>query len=325
MIEADYLTLWAGGVDLDVSTPADPGVPYTFTVPIRDYRSGSFGDVDVVVSTSARYSMGGSFTRTHMSIPAEFRTTFTVANSTGLPMSITSILDASDRLVDLITIAVQQPSDVRNIRFFVDVEDPDNLLEFEWWSGHVNPTEDAALDSRLRLNFQLDSVELGDLLPSWHKLQQVANYGVLSVVSLIRESATYYETQLLGVCGALEALHRGISPEGMDYRDRCKALAAIPPDKARARVIPDIDTWAYQITKSRNDLAHGTEPANRKIPEDDWYRLYEPTLALLLLVILTNLGVSEEVQLRALEIGPLNHAVRTARYAPLRRTPPPSL
>lgn len=106
---------------------------------------------------------------------------------------------------------------------------------------------------------------------------------------------------------------QGFHPKSLDYRERCVALAQIPPPAAVRQVIPDIEVWAKNIKNARNHLAHGDEPHKRKMSETVWYNLYEPGVALLVLVAMTKLGVPERTQLKSLRQGALKRAVLGAR------------
>lgn len=110
-------------------------------------------------------------------------------------------------------------------------------------------------------------MDLPTLLEGWHELHQKANYGTLSVIALQRESSMYYETKLLGLCGAIEALHKGFHPKSLDYRERCVALAQIPPPAAVRQVIPDIEVWAKNI-KMLGTISHtATNLTSAKCPK----------------------------------------------------------
>lgn len=172
---------------------------------------------------------------------------------------------------------------------------------YERTLGHANPP---------RHRFRPGGIDLSTLLPAWHALNTKAVYGVQSIIGLQRETSTYHETKLLGVCGAVEALHRGLDPRNLTYRQRCEALAGIPASDAVAQIIPDIAKWADYVVKARNSLAHGDEPKDRKVPENVWFALHEPTLALLILVMMAELGICEDSQLRAVTRGALRAAAR---------------
>lgn len=316
VLEVDYLTYWARGVELSLSRAADETEgTYTFTVPVRSPRSAQYGNVQVTVSTSPSYTIGGRFSRKEMSIPAHFKTVFQVTSDE--PISITAHLEVSRRLADLVTLAMHQPAHMRRISFMLNDVESDRRQKFDWW-GTDPVGEDIELDSRStqRINFTLDDVDLKTLLTGWHELHQTANYGMLSLIALQRESTTYYETRLLGVCGAIEALHKGFHPKWPNYFDRCRSLAEMPPSAAVHQIIPDIDVWARCITNARNHLAHGDEPHERRMPESVWYGLYEPAVALLVLVVMTKLGIPESAQLKALREGALKLAVATAAAMP---------
>ena len=307
--ELDYLTFWTGEFDPIVSHPLGGGV--SFAVPDPVPRTATYGDVQLTISSSSAYSSRGRFTRADMSLPVQFKNVLSVSSTE--PVSVDDLLDISRRLSDLITVAMHRPSGVRDVEFHEPAGCLGTSDRFEWWSADDLPSENTTLDegNRRRINFRLSDVDdVGQLLARWHDLHTTAFYGVASVVAQLRETTTFYETRLLGVCGTVEALHRGLSPvpKKLDYRERCAALAAIPPAVARAQIVPDIDEWAGHVTRARNHLAHGDEPGARTVPQDVWYGLHERTVALLVLVLMTKLGLSDDIQVRALKYGALRVA-----------------
>lgn len=315
-VEIDLLTVWARQASVKVTLPGENNSDaYTVTVPDVAPVTVQYGDLEVTISTSPSITLGGRFSLSDMTIPMSVRTVFQLSSATLL--SASTCLELSRRLADLVSLAMFRPADVRKITLYRGSESAERK-RFEWWGiDAVNDAIDLEGSDRKDVNFTLSDVDPATLFSAWHELHQTANYGMLSLTAILRETTTYYENKLFAVCGTIEALHKALhpTPARKFYRARCTELAALPPVNAVAQIIPDIEKWAGDLVDARNHLAHGDEPHTRKLPENKWFALYEPTLALLALVAMTKLGVSEEVQLRALRLGALRHAVSIAENA----------
>ena len=160
-----------------------------------------------------------------------------------------------------------------------------------------------------------------------HQIKIAANM----LFSLINNEPAYVQTQLLVVAVATEAMSRELRPnaipmaprdferllhqalktldpgdrerfEGLvrnepTYRDRLLDVASIPAQAAVHLVIPDREQWVSQLRDVRNGLAHGLA---REMGElEELHRLYLRTRFLLYLVMMSELGLSEAVQVRA--------------------------
>ncbi len=83
-------------------------------------------------------------------------------------------------------------------------------------------------------------------------------------------------------------------------KKRLLELAGVPNEEAVDNLLGCIDTWAKWLRDARNAIGHmNTGELEKKIPEDARYRLAYVTKALLHLVLLQKLGISVEVQSRA--------------------------
>ncbi|MEV6101491.1 HEPN domain-containing protein [Nocardia sp. NPDC051981] len=309
-VDIDYLTFISQDIDHSetaIKDKPDGSSDYSFTVTTDGRRSGRYGNVDATTIPEASFSPDAEFHTAEMRIRASFKTHVRLTSTQ--PISTREHVETARRLSDLVTLAMYRPAGVRRIVF--NVSTTDKRHRYEWWGA--DPTSaNERLDgpTQRAIAFDLGSVDLATLLPAWHTLNTKAVYGVQSIIGLLRETSTYHETKLLGVCGAIEALHRGLDSGNWTYRQRCEALAAIPSSAAVAQIIPDVAKWAGYVVKARNSLAHGDEPNNRKVPEDVWFALHGPTLALLVLVLMAELGISDEAQVHAVTRGALRAAAR---------------
>ncbi|MVU77444.1 hypothetical protein GPX89_09305 [Nocardia sp. ET3-3] len=302
-VDIDYLTFISQDIDHSetaIKNKPDGSSDFNFLVTTEGRRSGRYGNVDATTVPEASYSPDAEFYTAEMRIRASFRTY--VRLTSAQPISTREHVETARRLSDLVTLAMHRPAGVRQIAF--NDTTTDKRRRYEWWGAEpTSANELVDRPTRRAIAFDLGGVDLGTVLPAWHTLNTSAVYGVQSIIGLLRETSTYHETKLLGVCGAIEALHRGLDPGNRTYRQRCEALAAIPSSAAVARIIPDIAKWADYVVKARNSLAHGDEPKDRSVPEDVWFALHGPTLALLVLVLMAELGISESAQIRAVTHG----------------------
>ena len=95
----------------------------------------------------------------------------------------------------------------------------------------------------------------------------------------------------------------------MTYKERLLALAGLPDSEAVATLISDLPKWAKYLKEQRNGLAHGDR---ERIGADTTRMVFdtlEVTRALLGLVLLSQMGLSPEVQRRAAGLQYLNTIV----------------
>ncbi|WP_146100920.1 HEPN domain-containing protein [Nocardia nova] len=305
-VEIDYLSFLAKVAEPGYSqreTRPDGTEVATITIPLAGIRSGRFGDLDVDL-VPAEHDDRQAFLIDMTRAPAQFRAVLRLRRG-GKPTSVETFEAAARRLSDLVTLAMQRPAHVRRIVFDAKPDIRDN--RFQWW-GQDPPPRQQVIDGAARrdINFTFDDVEFATMLRAWHDLLTNTAFSVNSIIALLRETSTYHETKLLGVGGALEALAKRFV-QSNTYREQAAELAQIIAPAVRDRVVPDVDKWAGYIKKARNSLAHGDEVHERDVPEDVWFALEHPTMAVLILVLMTKLGVPEKVQRRSVEYGGLRH------------------
>ncbi|MFI1240339.1 ApeA N-terminal domain 1-containing protein [Nocardia salmonicida] len=305
-VEIDYLSFLAKVAEPGHSkreTRTDGTEVATITIPLAGIRSGRFGDLDVDL-VPAEHDDRQAFLIDMTRAPAQFRAVLRLRRG-GKPTSVETFVAAARRLSDLVTLAMRRPAHVRRIVFEAHPDIGDN--RFQWW-GQDPPPQQQVIDGAARrdINFTFDDVDFATMLRAWHDLLTNSAFSVNSIIAQLRETSTYHETKLLGVGGALEALAKRFV-QSNTYKDQAAELAQIIAPAVRDRVIPDVDKWADYIKKARNSIVHGDEVHERKVPEDAWYALEHPTMAVLILVLMTKLGIPEHVQRRSVEYGGLRH------------------
>ena len=93
------------------------------------------------------------------------------------------------------------------------------------------------------------------------------------------------------------------------YKERLLALATLPDQQAVAHLISDLPKWAKYVKAQRNGLAHGDR---ERLDSDSVHMVFvtlEVTKALLGLVLLKKVGLSNEVQRRAANLFYLSQIV----------------
>ncbi|ERH29364.1 hypothetical protein QU668_08735 [Schaalia sp. HMT-877] len=179
-----------------------------------------------------------------------------------------------------------------------------------------------------RVFFTCDALPFEEVLPRWCEAHGRLQAATNMILGLRYAPARFIENNLLMAVGAAEALHRGLDidekpvPEAefkairnamLDQvpeehrgrfkaairnsptlRDRLLALAARPGQDAIMQLVPDVDHWAKQTARARNDLAHEGRTPNHSIDELD--AIVGATTAVVILNILHELGLSAERQ-----------------------------
>lgn len=173
------------------------------------------------------------------------------------------------------------------------------------------------------------------LVGKWLELRKQVRFATNMLFSLQYSRPTFIQTQLLVAAVAAEAMSRCLRPdakpmmprdfdrmvqkvlralEGIDqadrerfhrlirnepnYRDRLIDIASMPPQEVVEKVIPDIGMWADELKEARHGLAHALQGRGTDV---NLFLLLQRTLYLIYLVLMTELGLSEAVQMRAVE------------------------
>jgi hypothetical protein len=197
--------------------------------------------------------------------------------------------------------------------------------------------------------FTLKDAEFETVLPKWLSLHERAWLACSILFGLSYISAGYTDTRLLGAATAAESLHRALHPDvkrvseqrfqeirglimsalaGKDpkmvearafvhnslyneilYKDRLIELAESPDPDAVASLIEDVPKWAKYLKDQRNGLAHGDRSGDGSDVTRMTYDALEVTKALLGLMLLSELGLSAEMQRRATSLSYLERSV----------------
>lgn len=187
--------------------------------------------------------------------------------------------------------------------------------------------------------FTLDDIPFADILPRWLDLHERTWLGCSTLFGLRYIPEGYVTARLLGAATAAEAMHRGLFPKAthlppkefeamrervmeafkgkdkeakatriflndvlyneMRYKDRLVALASIPDQEAVGKLISDVPKWAKYIKEQRNGMAHGDRDQIGLDEAGMAFDTLEVTFALLGLILMSELGLSPEVQRRA--------------------------
>lgn len=193
--------------------------------------------------------------------------------------------------------------------------------------------------------FTLADLDFPDLMPRWLALKDRARLGFNILLGLRYISRGYVGSRLLGAATAAETIHDGLYPNSTrlpeatfddlrsrlfeaiagepgevrsflsdalknrpTYRTRMSELASIPDSKAVEGLLTDPGGWAKLIKNARNAFAHANERSVQDIDSTSAHWLLEVTYALLCLVAMEKLGLSADVQRRALGNSKINWA-----------------
>ena len=181
-----------------------------------------------------------------------------------------------------------------------------------------------------RLLFSCADLPFELTVPAWLALRRMAPSACNILFGLKYARPSYTEMRLLSLAIAAESLHHSLFGDVTDmpqahfnlirdamlsaltseddrkwakekfrnqpsFRERAKALAAVPAPDAVAHVVPDIDRWASDLLQARNGLAHAAGDGLGS----GVFTLAERTWGMLSLVLMARVGLSPEVQLRA--------------------------
>lgn len=179
-----------------------------------------------------------------------------------------------------------------------------------------------------RVFFTCRELPFEEVMQRWCEAHGRLQAATNMILGLRYAPARFIENNLLTAVGAAEALHRGLDidekpipevefkairnamldqvPEehrgrfkaairnAPTLRDRLLALAARPDQGAIKQLVPDVDHWAKQTARARNDLAHEGRTPDHSIDELD--AIVGATTAVVILNILHELGLSAERQ-----------------------------
>ncbi|QSS91686.1 HEPN domain-containing protein [Streptomyces sp. M54] len=239
-------------------------------------------------------------------------------------------------LQDLLTLSSYNPCGALS-RSLV-YEAGERVKEVEVMGRQIYRTPPSSRKPSGEMILSLSDVNFIDIVPKWLDLKDRVRTGCNILFGLRYIEKGYIGTRLLGVATAAESMHSALrsatSPiprseyrrlkkkileaiadedEGLisfvkmglrnnpTYNERMLELASIPDSASVDLLLGDRQEWATALRRSRNDLAHANERSSNGVETSQAFHLMEVTYALLCLVLLSELGVSPEVQRRAVE------------------------
>ncbi|SEB52819.1 hypothetical protein SAMN04489806_0987 [Paramicrobacterium humi] len=204
-------------------------------------------------------------------------------------------------------------------------------IEVESYGRRVHTAEPAAPGvSEHDFRFTCDDLAFDRLLTEWMRIRDAAPAACNVYFGMSYSNPGFTETRLLMSVIAAEALHGSLRGNITDMtkehfaklrddvlaaipdeddkawvkralrnapslRERLRALASIPDQKAREALVPDVEEWAGRLVRARNGLAHsGDENGDPNIFELAW-----ATSGLIALILMSELGLPATVQQRA--------------------------
>jgi len=161
----------------------------------------------------------------------------------------------------------------------------------------ASPDEPAVPDHRFR--FTCRDLPFEELLPRWVSLRQRTSAACNVFFGLSYARPVYTETRLLLTAIAAEELHKSLVPNlksgKTNFKYRMLALAELAAPEAVGVIIDDVESWATRITRARHGLAHSGNDTR----DDDIFHLESMTVGLISLVLMSELGLPADVQVRA--------------------------
>lgn len=242
-------------------------------------------------------------------------------------------------LQDLLTLSSYNPCGALSRTLVYETDG--RVKEVEVMGRQIYRTPPSSRNPSGEMILSLSDVDFVDIIPNWLALKDRVRTGCNILFGLRYIEKGYIGTRLLGVATAAESIHsalrsatspipkaeyRRLKKKILDaisdedeslvsfvktglhnnptYNERMLELASIPDTEAVDILLGDRQKWATALRKSRNDLAHANERSSNGVETSQAFHLLEVTYALLCLVLLSELGISREVQKRAVEENP---------------------
>ena len=190
----------------------------------------------------------------------------------------------------------------------------------------ADPTAPALRSWEVR--FTCRDLPFADMLSAWLPFARSANAACDVYFGAYYAPLTFTETKVLFAGIVAESLHRALDPFATEvpteeyaalldrmntlldpvdrdrlqrvlsnspsFRARMLALTEIPAAAAVKKVIPDVAAWSKDLRVARNGMAHGGAATST-----DLFRLARQSMSLIALVMMSRLGLSEAIQIRA--------------------------
>ncbi|HKU11221.1 MAG TPA: HEPN domain-containing protein [Sinomonas sp.] len=337
-IEIDNLTAWSGITGFTSGKEYDEpaaGAPLSFARAYWELRTpsepspvGQLGDFDVELVWRSEFS---TFIKDR-NIRREVSATEDVHAKISSPRPVAwgAFKSRIKVLQDLLTFATRHPCAVRTVNLIHDDEEVGQVELLN--APQVKPAEDQPTQI-FRYVFRLKDMPLDELLRKWHAMYTEIGMGIHVLFGLDYNKNGFIENQILNATSAAESIHRALRPDARSippdghaslvatvrekithehknwllgrlkntpgFAERARELVKIPSSAAVAALLEDADLWVTWARDGRNATAHHEGGDFERIPEGARWGLPAATLGLLHLVLLAELGFSEEVQLAA--------------------------
>lgn len=192
---------------------------------------------------------------------------------------------------------------------------------------HVADPSAPALQ-RWEFRFTCRDLPFAEALSAWIPFARTANAACDVYFGTYYAPLTFTETKVLFAAIAAESLHNALYPSATEvpaeefdalwvridelldpadrdrlrrvlsnvpsFRARMITLAHVPAATAVEKVVPDVAMWSKDLRIARNGMAHGGAATST-----DLFQLAGRSMSLIALVMMSRLGLSEEVQIRA--------------------------
>lgn len=273
------------------------------------------------------------------------------------PAAWDQFINVSKSFQDLLTFATRHPCAIRSCHLIVSAEggNPGRVELIR--TAFVEPKADKEAKWNTFL-FHAGDVSFPELLGKWDKLQSDVGMGIQVLFGLDYKRGGYLENRIMNAASAAESIHRALRPKATGlpagehkaalaaikravkgyehglwflgrlrndpgFTDRMHQLAAIPSTEAVTSLLADTGQWARWLRDARNAVAHLEGTDLGKIPAEARYQISEVTIALLHLVFLAEIGLSPEIQMRAVNVvyGGATENFRNAVKAKIARHP----
>ncbi|WP_138413294.1 HEPN domain-containing protein [Sinomonas gamaensis] len=349
-VEIDNLTAWSGITGFESSQEYEVdenGAPRGLSVARWELRTpsgerpvGDLGDFTVELRWQSTFSIATKDRNARREVSASEEVHAMISSSRPMPWD--GFQGKTKILQDLITFATRHACAIRSVKL---IHDEPEVGEVELlYAPLVQPAEDAPT-TIFRYVFQMRDMRLGELLPKWYALHTKVGMGIHVLFGLDYNSRGFIENQILNATSAAESIHRALRPEarsipedahgslvemvneridhenrdwllerlnnGAGFVQRMRELVNIPAAQAVAEVVGDANQWVRWARDARNAVAHLEGRNFERIPSGARWGLPAATIGLLHLVLLAELGFSNEVQTQA---GQNIYAPRATRF-----------
>lgn len=313
----------------------DYWVRYQLARPGKEIGKGTLDEFEVDLKWQSTFNP--HVTPTHAGRHLRASESVKVRFASPAPLAWNQFLDASKSFQDLLTFATRHACAIRSCSLIIhpnehSAQKPVELIR----PALIAPKADSET-TPLRFLFQARDISFPDLLKKWDKLYKDIGLGIHVLFGLDYEQGGYVENRIMNATAAAESIHRALFPSATGlsleehqagltkikeaiaqhsnkqwflerlsnspgFVDRMKELAAIPSQEAVKALVADVDQWTRWLRDARNAVAHLEGKNLQKIPEGARYDIPNVTRALLHLVFLAKLGLSSDVQMKAVNV-----------------------